>query len=142
MLGLKIMGCLPGSPAEKMGLQKGDVLISINDTPVNTLSDFAVGRLCLTARPLGPNLISLGRHGAALENGESKMANATYSARIFNSGFGYESRKDGLTFEAAKKHAAKAQRDGGYGWHAEILDETNKVVFSRAYRTRSFIEHI
>ena len=70
------------------------------------------------------------------------MTNATHSAPIFNSGFGYEARKDGLTFDAAKKHAAKAQKNGGTGWHAEILDENGKVVFGRTYGTRNFIEYI
>lgn len=70
------------------------------------------------------------------------MENAIYSARIFNASLGYEARKDELTFDAAKKHAAKAQKGGGFGWHAEILNETGKVVFGREYGTRNFVEHI
>ncbi len=39
--GAKIASVLPGSPAEKAGLQAGDVIVRIGDTPVDTLQGYS-----------------------------------------------------------------------------------------------------
>ena len=39
--GVLLAGVMPGSPAEKAGLQKGDLLIRLGDNPIDTLSDLA-----------------------------------------------------------------------------------------------------
>ena len=39
--GVRITGTVEGSPAQKAGLRKGDILIFIKDTDINNLSDFA-----------------------------------------------------------------------------------------------------
>ena len=62
-----------------------------------------------------------------------------YSAVLFNSSFGYEGRRDGLTLVAAKRYLADAQRKAGYGWHAEISGPVN---YKRAHGARNFVESI
>jgi serine protease Do len=37
---LKVQGVFPNSPAQKAGLQTGDVIVSMNDKPVFTMADF------------------------------------------------------------------------------------------------------
>ncbi|MFZ5906166.1 MAG: M20/M25/M40 family metallo-hydrolase [Nitrospirota bacterium] len=39
--GVCLSGTIPGSPAEEVGLREGDVLISVNSLPVNSLKDLA-----------------------------------------------------------------------------------------------------
>jgi hypothetical protein len=39
--GVRLSGTIPGSPAEKSGLKEGDILISVNFFPVNSLKDLA-----------------------------------------------------------------------------------------------------
>jgi hypothetical protein len=39
--GVKLLMVTPGSPAAKAGLEVGDVILSVNDQPVNSLEDYA-----------------------------------------------------------------------------------------------------
>jgi len=39
--GMKIGAVMPDSPAEKSGLQKGDIIIKFEDTPIKTLRDYS-----------------------------------------------------------------------------------------------------
>ncbi|MFQ5585929.1 MAG: M20/M25/M40 family metallo-hydrolase, partial [Thermodesulfobacteriota bacterium] len=39
--GVRIIGAIPGSPAEKAGLQKGDIIILINNKPVDDLRSYS-----------------------------------------------------------------------------------------------------
>jgi hypothetical protein len=39
--GVRLSGVTPGTPAEAVGLQKNDIIIRLNDTPIGTLADFA-----------------------------------------------------------------------------------------------------
>lgn len=38
-MGLEILGIAPGSPAEKAGIQKGDILFMIDETPLRSIED-------------------------------------------------------------------------------------------------------
>jgi predicted metalloprotease with PDZ domain len=40
MAGIVILGCLPGSPADQVGLEYGDVLLSVNGEAMRTIADF------------------------------------------------------------------------------------------------------
>jgi C-terminal processing protease CtpA/Prc len=39
--GVRLSGVTPGTPAKAVGLQKNDIIIRLNDTPIGTLADFA-----------------------------------------------------------------------------------------------------
>jgi serine protease Do len=59
-----IVQVLPGGPAERAGLQKGDVIVSLNDVPVSTIDD--VHRFLTRATPDAEVTIGLTRNGQAL----------------------------------------------------------------------------
>ena len=39
--GVRITGTVPGSPAQKAGLQNGDIIVFVKDTKITNLNDFA-----------------------------------------------------------------------------------------------------
>jgi S1-C subfamily serine protease len=39
--GVRITGTVPGSPAEKAGLQAGDVIVKLGDKPIASMRDFS-----------------------------------------------------------------------------------------------------
>lgn len=43
--GIPILGCLPGSPAARVGIRYGDILMTVNGEPVTSLQDFLDARL-------------------------------------------------------------------------------------------------
>ena len=54
--GLYVQGFLPGSIAEKAGVKVGDVIFSVNDMPVNNVSDYVEAHSCDKS---GMNLVLL-----------------------------------------------------------------------------------
>ena len=42
--GLLLRHCIPGSPAADIGLQSGDIVLYINDYPVNSIEDYVAAR--------------------------------------------------------------------------------------------------
>ena len=39
--GVKVGAVMPGSPAEKSGLMKGDIIVKFEDTPIKSLTDYS-----------------------------------------------------------------------------------------------------
>lgn len=51
--GLPVLGCLSGSPAARVGLRYGDVLLSVNGVKTRTLADF------VEAKDLDPSAMEI-----------------------------------------------------------------------------------
>lgn len=71
--GVELLEVVAGGPAEKAGLEQGDVVIKIDDGPIRTLDDFA---RALERRPAGSKIrFAIERHG------KPKLADVTLGAR-------------------------------------------------------------
>jgi S1-C subfamily serine protease len=59
--GVRLLGVKPGSPAEKAGLQTGDIIVKLGNVPVLNLHD--LNRALQTARPDKPVEVIYMRQG-------------------------------------------------------------------------------
>jgi S1-C subfamily serine protease len=50
--GLRINHLVPGSPGETAGARVGDLLVSLNDTPINSFEDYIAAKGELKAYPM------------------------------------------------------------------------------------------
>ncbi|MCA9727680.1 MAG: M20/M25/M40 family metallo-hydrolase [Candidatus Eisenbacteria bacterium] len=63
--GVLLTGVMPGSPAEKAGLQKGDVVVSLDETPIDNLADLS--NVLKAHQPGDEVLVVVLRDGAKVE---------------------------------------------------------------------------
>jgi hypothetical protein len=63
--GVLLTGVMPGSPAEKAGLQKGDVVVALAGTPVDNLADFSA--VLKAHQPGDEVVVEFQRDGKALQ---------------------------------------------------------------------------
>ncbi len=94
-----VLEVLPGGPAERSGVQKGDVLLSVEGKPVERIED--VTRV-IAASPGKPVVLALERQGKVLEITVVPEWSETEKRALIRVVFGGESKKYNLLVTLAK----------------------------------------
>jgi S1-C subfamily serine protease len=90
--GLPLIGCLPGSPADRAGLRFGDIVISVNGMPTRDADEFVAakgfrdGRMSIVVIRNGAELLIELTQGSwnaeTLEDGQASQEGASLPAVV------------------------------------------------------------